>query len=138
MRFLFIVSLALLAMHPTTAFAEDAPKAAATADAPPNPQTAKSIADIVQKHDDAVKALDAQAIKSLKKLATKDKKDLAASIAIAVEIHKLDPNDADAIAVLKAIPAAQQDLLGNQIDPSKYLTDVQATMRISNGVNVSS
>jgi hypothetical protein len=113
-------------MHPTTAFAEDAPKAAATADAPPNPQTAKAVSDLMQKHDEVVKAADAQTIKSLKKLLAKSKKDTASTIMIAVRIHKLDPEDQDSLAILKDVPADQQDLLGNQTEPGKYMTDVQA------------
>lgn len=92
----------------------------------PNPAAAKQASDALQTRDEAVKAADAKAVATLKKMMTKYKKDTPTLTMLAVKLHKLDPNDADAIAALKDVPADQQDLLGEAAQPGKYLTDVQA------------
>lgn len=105
--------------------------AAMAADAAPgkdtvNPAIAAQVSSLMQKNTDEVNAANAKAAKSLKALLAKYKKDKAASVLIAVKVHKLDPNDADALAILKDVPADQQDLLGQAGEPGKYITDVQA------------
>lgn len=96
------------------------------APATPSPAAAKAASDALLGYDETVKAAGAKAAATIKKLMVKYKKDTATVTMLAVKLHKLDPNDADAIAVLKDVPADQQDLLGNAAEPGKYLTDVQA------------
>lgn len=105
--------------------------AAMAADAAPakdtvNPAIAAQVSNLMQKNADKVTAANAETIKGLKALLARNKKDKAASVLIAIKIHKLDANDADALVILKDVPADQQDLLGTAGDAGKYLTDVQA------------
>jgi hypothetical protein len=107
--------------------------AAMAADAAPakdsvSPAIAAQVSSLMQKNTDEVNAANAKAAKGLKALLAKNKKDKAASVLIAVKIHKLDPSDADALAILKDVPADQQDLLGQAGEPGKYITDVQAKL----------
>jgi hypothetical protein len=96
------------------------------AEATPSTAAAKAVSDILSQREDVVKKADTKAIRELKSLLFKFKKDKASSILIAVKLHKISADDADAIAILKDVPAGDQDLLGDVGEPGKYLTDVQA------------
>jgi len=94
----------------------------------PSTQAAAKVSDVLSKREEIVKKADAQAIKELKSLLVKFKKDKQTSILIAVKLHKLSADDADAIAILKDVPVGDQDLLGEMGEPGKYMGDVQAKL----------
>lgn len=83
--------------------------AAIAADAVPvkdtvNSAIAAQVSNLMQKNTDKVTAANVETIKGLKALLAKNKKDKAASVLIAVKIHKLDANDVDALGILKDVP----------------------------------